>query len=1002
MKLAEMKPEHRIAILYALFGCLWIFFSDKLAASVSGTITLSAIQTYKGWMFVVLSAALIFLLVRQHSSKTRLMHERLRQREQRFHSTLENLLEGCQIISRDWFYLYLNDAAAKHGKTTVGNLLGKTMMEAYPGIEQTELFSIMKRCMDERLMHRMENEFIYPDGSKGWFVLSIEPVPEGLFILSQDITDRKRDELRIQHLTRLYATLSQVNQTIVRVKDRDELFESICRVSVEYGKFGLAWVGIIDAERGQVTPVSIYGDSTDGLPFSEINFREAPFRDGLVGKAIANGEIAYSNDIHKEQTLRHWSEADMMSIYHSAAAIPFRFEGEVTGLLMLFAADTDFFDDREQHLLLEEIAMDTSFALNGMAREKKRQEAEDAFRDSEERLHFALQSCNIGAWDLDLTDHTAYRSLEHDRIFGYEALLPSWTLDDFFKHALSEYHEPIRTMVAEATASRTGWTYECPIRRVDGEIRWIWFTGRHYTNEFGHDRVAGVVLDVTDRKKAEEQLRESNERFNRLVSELNDIVWTAELGCKQIIDVNNSFESVYGFPMEIFREKPDLWLEVVHPEDREIAEESHKMLIEQGKSTAEYRIVRPDGSIRWLLDRKSLIYDHDKKPVQMGGIAKDITARKLAEEKLKLLHLQNTQILHSTGEGIYGLDLEGKATFVNEAAAKMLGYGVEELTGRVMHDNHHFRKSDGSDYPLNDCPIYKTITEGREYRIDDEIFWRKDGTAFPVEYFSSPIFDEGKLIGAVIAFRDITERKLAETTLKETNKQLEMALKYEELFIANMTHEIRTPLNVILGYSSLVKDVMADRIQGAEEEFFMSIESAGKRLMRTVDNVLQFTSLQTGMAKLDHRVDNLTPTVQSIVHELLVHAEEKQIRLSVSHPTEPIRARIDQYTFGQALINLIDNAIKYTNSGEVIVALFKEEDRACVEVRDTGIGISEEYLPKLFQAFTQEDTGYTRSYQGLGLGLSLVKNYVALNGGTVSVQSKKGEGSVFRMEFPLV
>ena len=128
---------------------------------------------------------------------------------------------------------------------------------------------------------------------------------------------------------------------------------------------------------------------------------------------------------------------------------------------------------------------------------------------SEERLRFALESCQIGAWDIDLEDHTAYRSLEHDRIFGYQELLPQWTLDDFLKHALPEYRAPVETMVREATAAKTGWTYECQIRRADGEVRWIWFSGQHRTDSSGRSRVAGVVQDITERKRAEEALRES-------------------------------------------------------------------------------------------------------------------------------------------------------------------------------------------------------------------------------------------------------------------------------------------------------------------------------------------------------------------------------------------------------------------------------------------------------------------------------------------------------------
>jgi PAS domain S-box-containing protein len=159
---------------------------------------------------------------------------------------------------------------------------------------------------------------------------------------------------------------------------------------------------------------------------------------------------------------------------------------------------------------------------------EERKRAEIAMQASEERLRFALESCQIGAWDIDLEDHTAYRSLEHDRIFGYQELRPSWTLDDFLKHALQEYRMPVKEMVLEATAKKTGWTYECQIRRADGEVRWIWFSGQHRTDSSGHSRVAGVVQDITERRKAEDEINRSKKTFVELVERAPFGIYTVD------------------------------------------------------------------------------------------------------------------------------------------------------------------------------------------------------------------------------------------------------------------------------------------------------------------------------------------------------------------------------------------------------------------------------------------------------------------------------------------
>jgi PAS domain-containing protein len=194
------------------------------------------------------------------ASRTVLLTKNLHESVEWLRATFDAMLEGCQIIGRDWRYQYLNDVAIRQGRRPREALLGHTMMEAYPGIEQTDLFVVLRRCMDERIPERLENEFVFPDGTTGWFELSIHPVPAGIFILSLDVTERERAGEEARRLNRALQVLSDCNQTLVRAADEDTLLCDICRIIVNIGGYHLAWVGQAEEdEEKSVRPMAQAG-----------------------------------------------------------------------------------------------------------------------------------------------------------------------------------------------------------------------------------------------------------------------------------------------------------------------------------------------------------------------------------------------------------------------------------------------------------------------------------------------------------------------------------------------------------------------------------------------------------------------------------------------------------------------------------------------------------------------------------------------------------------------
>ncbi|MDQ3862777.1 MAG: EAL domain-containing protein, partial [Actinomycetota bacterium] len=280
--------------------------------------------------------------------------------------------------------------------------------------------------------------------------------------------------------------------------------------------------------------------------------------------------------------------------------------------------------------------------------------------------------------------------------------------------------------------------------------------------------ITGVTTDITELKRAQERLRETEEKYRTLVEQIPVVTYIDRAdGSDEPLYTSPQIEQMLGYTPEEWLEGR-LWPERLHPEDRERVLAADERFEAGGEEpfSEEYRLIAKDGSVVWVREEAVLVTDETRKPLYWQGVIFDITARKKAAEAIERLRHRNQLILDSAGEGIYGLDREGKTTFVNPAAAAFSGFDPEELIGKTQHDVIHHSRPDGSPYPKEECPIYSALRDGEVHHVDDEVFWRKDGTSFPVEYTSTPIWEDGEVVGAVVTFTDATERKALEVQLE--------------------------------------------------------------------------------------------------------------------------------------------------------------------------------------------------------------------------------------------
>ncbi|MDB2685706.1 response regulator [Mariniblastus sp.] len=378
--------------------------------------------------------------------------------------------------------------------------------------------------------------------------------------------------------------------------------------------------------------------------------------------------------------------------------------------------------------------------------------------------------------------------------------------------------------------------------------------------------------------------------------------------------------------------------------------------------------------------------------------------RELRDHKEKEnLSRYNQRLLESTGEGIYGIDLNGDCTFINKAGALTLGGKPKDFLGENMHQRVHAKQADGRPYPLQDCPIYKASQSGDGCRIDDEVFWRMDGVSVPVEYSSFPLNDEsGEREGAVVTFTDITTRLKSRHDLQLAKEAAESANESKSQFLANMSHELRTPLNAVIMYSELLAEEAED--EGVPDFIpdLFKIRSAGKHLLELVNGVLDLSKVEAGKMELyaeDFDIPNLINEIITTVQPLI---EKNQNEVKVNIAPGVSRMNGDITKIRQVLYNLVSNASKFTKDGVIELRISRDakQKEIIFKVVDSGIGMTPEQVERLFQPFMQADVSTTRKFGGTGLGLAIIKRFTDLMQGDVDVESVLDEGTTFTVRLP--
>lgn len=514
------------------------------------------------------------------------------------------------------------------------------------------------------------------------------------------------------------------------------------------------------------------------------------------------------------------------------------------------------------------------------------------------------------------------------------------------------------------------------------------------------ERKGLVILgrDITEHQKAENAYKQ----LAAIVESSEDGIIGKTLQGK-ITSWNRGAEQIYGYSEAEVKDCPFSLLTLP-----ERSSEVPQILasIQSGGSIDHYETVhiRKDGEHIDVSLTISPMKDDRGNITGISTISRDISYQKRIEKTLEQLRHQNELILDSAGEGICGLNREGKITFANPAAARMTGYTVRELLMSdwqkitrgvtVIFASHTLPKKspDFGSQPLTyqqNSQIFETLKDGLVRHIDQEVFWHRNGSCFPVEYVSTPIQNQGEIIGAVVIFKDITERQAME--------------KMKDEFISVVSHELRTPLTSIHGALGLLASGLLDTQTERAKRMFEIAVTNTTRLVRLINDILDLERMQAGQITLDKKYCNLADLMLQAHNEMMGMAEKAGVNLSIKPLAVHICVAPDRII--QMLTNLLSNAIRFSGVNGCVwfdaTLHYSTSLEVLITVQDQGRGIPADKLETIFGRFQQVDASDSRQKGGTGLGLAICRSIAQQHGGHIWAESQLGKGSTFFVRLPV-
>src|SRR5271166_1051779 len=744
-----------IALLYFAFSSCWILFTDRLVHGLGlSNAYLLKVSEAKGILFISLSTLLMYVLV----------EKALRQRHSvatAYWQLVETAQEGVWSVDAEGKTVFANENMAAILGTSRGEMIGKSILPFVPQEKKDELLNHLLQP-DKGLQEHYEFPFLRADGAQVWTLLRVSPVPgdgqhSGCLALVSDITERKHAEEALRRLNRELRAISNCNQALLRATDEQSLLEEICRIVCEEAGYRMAWVSYAEHDEVKsVRPVAWTGAEEGYLASAGITWADTDRGRSPTGTAIRSGKSCCIQDFAKDPRLAPWREGLLQRGFRSGIALPLKDENDnAFGSLTIHSAQPNAFTSEEVRLL-EELAGDLAFGIVTLRSRAARKQAEQALRQSEAYLAETQRLTHTCTFVTDDTTKPLYWSEELFRIFGFDPDHGLPTLDQLLQRILPEDRDKFWKAFQKAIHEKVDSDVEFRIVLPDGTVKHAYRLDHPVLNANGElVEVLGTTVDISERKRAEEEVRNTAAQWQATFDAVQDLVLLLDKDFR-ILRANHAAEEFLRLPFD--KIVGGHCYDLIHgafvpPAECPLAK------MRQSRRHEEAEVLARKGG-PWLSVSVDPLFDPSGELTQVVHVARDITDRKRAEEALRESETRFRTFVDHAGDALFVQDLEqGTIVDANRQACESLGYTRQELIGKTAVAFHLDSDRVQMESTAERAAAGETVFDRHSHR-------RKDGTVFPVEANTSSFWYGGRRFLLHVS-RDITDRLRAEEALLE-------------------------------------------------------------------------------------------------------------------------------------------------------------------------------------------------------------------------------------------